>query len=124
MFIFVFVALFSFYKAPIEVKAAVPSGQTLDTVVDTISVRDLTFNDLTGQSMISVNKDTTATFSYSAENTNKSVVFKFKYDVKDTNPSDKNAVNVYLGVTSDNKWDTTKSLWLRGDQTAWARKSG
>ena len=118
------VALLAFYKAPVEVNAAVPSGQTLDTNVDTFSVKDLTFNGLTNQSVIGQNTDTTTTFNISSTNTNKSIVFRFKYDVIDTNTSDANAVNVYLGVTSDNKWDTTKSLWLRGDGTHWARNSG
>ena len=115
------VGLLSFVKAPTEAKAtAIPEGQTLDTNVDTISVSDLTFNGLTKQSMLANNTDTDATFSYSDENTNKSLVFNFKYVVVDTTANDSNAVNVYLGVTSGNKWDTTKSLWLRGDGTHWA----
>ena len=75
------VALFAFVKAPTEVNAAsIPSGQKLDTNVDILSVSDLTFGGLTGQSMIGENTNTDASFTFSSTNTNKNLVFKFKYD--------------------------------------------
>ena len=127
--LFVLVLCFTFIgflttliKAPTKVEAAsIPSGQTLDENKDVVSVRDLTFNGLTGQSAIHKNANTDATFTFSGENTNKSIVFKFKYDVVDTTATDSNAVNIYMGVQSTNKWDTTRSLWIRGDGTHIAR---
>ena len=113
-----------FAKNAIKVNAVdIPDGQVLDSIVDTISVSDLTFNGFTKQSMIGENKDTEFTFAYSEENTNKNLVFKFKYDVKDTNASDKNAVNIYFRA-SGGKWDAINNLWLRGDGNYLRTSSG
>ena len=120
------VALLAFYKAPTKVEAsvvAIPDGQTLDTNVDTISVKDLTIGSITGQSMIGKNTDTDATFSYSSTNTNKSLIYKFKYEVNDTTATDSNAVNIYLVVSSD-KWQALNNLWIRGDGVYLRKYSG
>ena len=117
--------LATFKKTASEAHAAtIPEGQTLDANADVISVRDLTFNGKNNQLIIQENKNTDATFSFSESNVHKSIIFKFKYDVVDTNTSDSNAVNIYMGVQSSNKWDTTRSLWLRGDGTYIARYQG
>jgi len=116
--------LTTFVKAPSKVDAVtIPDGQTLDTNVDTLSVSDLTFNGLSNQTIVAENKNTDVTFSYSAENTNKSLVFKFKYDVQDTNKSDANAVNIYFVVTNS-KWDAYNNLWIRGDGVHFRKYNG
>ena len=116
--------VFAFAKAPKEVNAdSIPSGQKLDPIVDIISVKDLTIDGLTNQSMIAQNKNTEATFSFSSENTNKNLVFKFKYDKVDNQSGDNHAFRVHFDV-ADDKWDTKNALWIKGNETKFARYSG
>lgn len=131
LFLTSFIGIVNHTKAPAKVNADanIPSGQVKDEIVDIISVSDLTisasngtYSNLTNQTMVPANINNDATFSFSGENVNKNLVFKFKYDVVDTNPSDSNAVNIYLDV-SDNKYDGLNSLWIRGDGTHFSRYS-
>ena len=84
------VAIAFFTKEPVKVKAEIPSGQSLDTHVDTLSLSDLTIGGNTGLYYLEYgSRKYTTTFSFSGENTNKNLVFKFKYNVSDDANNDK-----------------------------------
>lgn len=107
------------FKTVTNIKAdasIIPSGQVLDTIVDTISVSDLTISGKTNQDVVKDNADTGASFRFNEENINKNLIFKFKYDVVDTNPADSNAMRVHFDV-ADSQWNEDNALWLRGDGT-------
>ena len=97
------VAIAFFTKAPVEVDAdSIPNGQKLDTIVDTISVSDLTFNGLSNQTMVVHNeRKNTCTVDFSGENTNKNLVFKFIYDVVDDTNSSSIQTRIHFDVGDD-----------------------
>lgn len=106
------ICLIPFTKKTNNVSAAIPSGYTLDTAYDLISLSDLTFNGLTNQDVIKVNQNTEASFENS--NVNGSLVFKFKYDVVNDSNTDSIAFRIHFDV-ADDKWNSDCALWVRGD---------
>ena len=102
-------------------KAQVPSGYTLDPTYDLISVSDLSIGGLTNQEIIKNNTDTEAYFTETDEYG--SLIFKFKYNVIDTNTSDSNAMRVHFDV-ADDKWNSDCSVWFRGDGTHFSYYNG
>jgi len=107
------VCVLVFAKTANKVNAGVLSdGETLDTTYDEISVSDLTFDGLSGQSMIVENKNFNSTFTRSDENG--SLVFKFKYEVNNDSNSDSVALRVHFDV-ADDQWNSNAALWMRGD---------
>ncbi len=118
------VAMSFLLKAPLKEANAlvsIPEGQTLDENVDTISVRDLTLDGVTNQSMIALNADSgkSYSFSYSDGNSNHNLVLRFKYDVVDmSDTSDKNTLEIYFRA-DDKVWgsaDANKNeILFRGD---------
>ena len=134
-------AAISLFNKPASKVVALNAGEVLDEHVDTISVSDLTmsasnsqYSGLTNQTMVPSNQNIDATFAFSGENTYKSLIFKFKYDVVDTTNSSSNAVRIALDVVPNgddpdntkqaSKWNGRNSLWIRGDGTYFARYSG
>ena len=118
------VALFAFVKAPTKVNAnaTVPTGQSLDSVVDIISVSDLTFNGLSNQTMVDHGqRKNNATFNFSTANANKSMVFKFKYDVVDASNTNSIQTEIYLddieGVTNQDNKSGNNRMYLYGNHT-------
>ena len=115
-------ALISLTKANNKVNAAVPEGLTLDTNVDTVSLKDLTFADSsTGNGKLS--DDVHAT--YNKTSTNGSLVFEFKYDVVDDTATDGISLCIYTGVHSGDIWDdaTGNAFLFRGDGNFFLRWS-
>ena len=97
----------------------IPSGQKLDTTVDTISVSDLTFDGLSNQTMIG--KSDTASFAFGGENVNKSLAFRFIYDCNDTN-QDTTTLQISFDV-ANNPSNEDNSYLLRGDHHYFKRYS-
>ncbi len=101
-----------FHKPGDGTKRAIPSGSTLDSTYDLISLSDLTFNGKANQEVIRENKNTELTFD--RQDPEGSLVFRFKYDVIDNNSSDSNAFRIHFDV-ADDMWNSDASVWFRGD---------
>ncbi len=115
-----FVMAFALFIAITNTKnravAQIPSGYTVDSTKDEISVSDININGLVNQKVIKENENVIA--SYKSENENGSLVFRFRYDVVDTTNNDSVALRVHFGYddgTNDYFWCSYSSLWLRGD---------
>ena len=120
------VALSFFYKAPKKVEAAtLSSGQYLDINVDTYSLSDLTIGGNTGLTTIAnSSRKNTASFTFSENNTNMNIIFKFKYNVTNQDSSIQSLVSFDTGDADFSFNDNNdNSLLLQGNMTGIRRFS-
>ena len=99
---------------------------TQDTIVDTLTLSDLTIG---GKHKAKIGhsdseRKASATFDFSAENTNKNLVFQFKFEVLDDTASESIQTMICFDVADDVTTDRKNTLYFNGVNTKFARDSG